>query len=136
MENFNLKKFLVENKLTYNSKLLAEAVEVQHRGDESTQTIVIPDNIKAEVIDWDEATDKEINTGIMVGAQEIAAALKWHFGDDYDNVTLNPGVEYTMGYEDPKTRKTAYLINLKFKQVGDKLEVDPASVKAEMADQG
>ena len=29
MENtFNLKKFLVENKLTYNSKLLAEAVEV------------------------------------------------------------------------------------------------------------
>jgi hypothetical protein len=28
MNNFNLKKFLVENKLTYNSKLLAEAVEV------------------------------------------------------------------------------------------------------------
>jgi hypothetical protein len=28
MDNFNLKKFLVENKLTYNSRLLAEAVEV------------------------------------------------------------------------------------------------------------
>jgi len=28
MENFNLKKFLVENKLTYNSRILSEAVEV------------------------------------------------------------------------------------------------------------
>jgi len=28
MDNFNLKKFLVENKLTYNSRLLAEVVEV------------------------------------------------------------------------------------------------------------
>jgi len=28
MDNFNLKKFLVENKLTYNSRLLTEAVEV------------------------------------------------------------------------------------------------------------
>jgi hypothetical protein len=28
MDNFNLKKFLVENKLTYNSRLLSEAVEV------------------------------------------------------------------------------------------------------------
>ena len=25
MENFNLKKFLVENKLTYNSRMLSEA---------------------------------------------------------------------------------------------------------------
>ena len=134
MENtFDLKKFLVENKLTSNSRILAEAVEVQHRGNGATQIILIPDNIKVEVMGYDEATDKDINTGIMVGAQQIAAAMKGNFGEDYDNVNLNPGAEYTMGYQEGG--KTKYLIYLKLKQVGDKLEVDPASVKAEQAAQ-
>jgi len=132
MDNFNLKKFLVENKLTSNSKMLIEAVEVHHRGDEGTQTLVVPDNIKVQVTKYDEAADKDINTGTMIGAPEIVAAMKLDLEHYYYDVDINTALEYLVVYNDPKTRKPMYNIRLKFKQVGDKLEVDATSVTAEL----
>jgi len=133
MENtFDLKKFLVENKLTSNSKMLNEAVEVQHGGRDGTQILVVPDNIKIQVTDYDEATDKDINTGTIIGAPEIVAALNADLEHYYDSIDINTALEYMFVYNDPKTRKPMYNIRLKFKQVGDKLEVDPTSVTAEL----
>ena len=39
MDNFNLKKFLVENKLTHNSRLLQEGMQYFHNGAEGNQII-------------------------------------------------------------------------------------------------
>lgn len=48
MENFNLKKFLVENKLTTNSKLIKEAVEAKPFEEVKNTYIENPSKIGAQ----------------------------------------------------------------------------------------
>jgi len=48
MDNFNLKKFLVENKLTYNSRLLQEGMQYFHNGAEGNQIINYDDRDLAD----------------------------------------------------------------------------------------
>ena len=128
MENFNLKKFLVENKLTSNSKMLNEVEFLVGRN----QKIVVPDNLKIPVTDYDEATDKDIDTGKTIGAVELKKGIEEltsEYGSHY-RVDLDPGVPYAVYY--PDQDKSDYIMRFKFKQVGDNLEVDPTSVTAEV----
>jgi hypothetical protein len=121
MENFNFKKYLAEGKLL-------KEVELMANGD----AVIIPDNLKIPVIDYDEATDKDIDTGKTIGAVELKKGIEEltsEYGSHY-KVDLNPGLEYAVYY--PDQDKSDYIMRFKFKQVGDKLEVDPTSVTAEM----
>ena len=128
MEDFNLKKYLIENKLTTNSKMLSE-VEFEVEGN---YKIVIPDNLKVKVTDYDEATDKDIDTGKTIGVAELKKGIEELtsiHGSNY-KTDLKPGVSYTVYY--PDQDRPDYMMALKFKQVGDKLEVDSNSVTAEL----
>jgi hypothetical protein len=128
MKDFNLKKYLVENKLTTNSRMLSE-VEFEIDGN---YKIVIPNNLKVKVTDYDESTDKDIDTGKTIGAVEFQKSIEdltSIYGSHY-GLDLDPGVEYNVRY--PTDGKPDYLMKFKFKQVGDKLEVDPTSATAEL----
>jgi len=128
MKDFNLKKYLVENKLTINSKILSE-VEFEIEGNHK---IVVPDNLKVKVTDYDEATDKDIDTGKTISVAELKKGIEELtsiHGSQY-KVDLKPGVSYTVYY--PDQDRPDYMMTLKFKQVGDKLEVDSNSVTAEL----
>jgi hypothetical protein len=124
MENFNFKKYLAEGKLLKEVEFLVGRNE----------KIVVPDNLKIPVTDYDEATDKDINTGKTIGAVELKKGIEEltsEYGSHY-RVDLDQGPEYAVYY--PDQDKPDYIIRFEFKRVGDKLEVDPASVKAEVPD--
>jgi len=128
MKDFNLKKYLVENKLTTNSRMLSE-VEFEIDGN---YKIVIPNNLKVKVTDYDESTDKDIDTGKTIGTVELKKGIEELtsiHGSQY-GLDLDPGVSYTVYY--PDQDKPDYIMKFKFKQVGDKLEVDPTSATAEL----
>ena len=128
MEDFNLKKYLVENKLTINSKMLNE-VEFEIEGNHK---IIVPDNLKVKVTDYDEATDKDIDTGKTIGVAELKKGIEelTSIHGSHYKIDLKPGVPYTVYY--PDQDRPDYMMALKFKQVGDKLEVDSNSVTAEL----
>jgi len=130
MDNFNLKKFLVENKLTSNSKMLNEVEFLVGRN----QKIAVPDSLKISVTKYDEPTDKDVDTGKTIGAVELKKGIEelTSIYGGYYRIDLNPGVPYTVYY--PDRDEADYMMTFKFKQVGDKLEVDPASVTAEVPD--
>lgn len=128
MKDFNLKKYLIENKLTINSKILSE-VEFEIEGNHK---IVVPDNLKVKVTDYDEATDKDIDTGKTIGVAELKKGIEelTSIHGSHYKIDLKPGVPYTVYY--PDQDRPDYMMVLKFKQVGDKLEVDSNSVTAEL----
>ena len=131
MENFNLKKYLVENKLTTNSKMLSE-VEFEIDGNHK---IVIPNTLKVKVMDYDEDTDKDIDTGKTIGAAELKPGIEdlTSIYGPYYKMDLKPSpMSYKVYY--PSIDKPDIMIELEFKRVGDKLEVDPNSVKADLTD--
>lgn len=130
MKDFNLKKYLVENKLTINSKMLNE-VEFEIEGNHK---IVIPNTLKVKVMDYDEATDKDIDTGETIGVKEFQTSIEdlTSIHGSHYKIDLKPNLEYDLYYPVDGT-KVKYLMKVKFKQVGDKLEVDPNSAKAELA---
>jgi hypothetical protein len=128
MEDFNLKKYLVENKLTTNSRMLNE-VEFEIEGN---YKIVIPNTLKVKVTDYDEDTDKDIDTGKTIGVVEFQTSIEdlTSIHGSHYKLDLKPGLEYNVSY--PTDGKADYLMKFKFKQVGDKLEVDPTSATAEL----
>jgi hypothetical protein len=128
MKNFDFKKFLTENKLTVTSKMLSEVEFVI----DGNHKIVVPDNLKVRVIDYDEATDKDVDTGKTVGAVELKKGIEelTTIHGPYYRQDLKAGLEYTTYY--PNQDKPDYMMMFKFKQVGDKLEVDSNSVRAEI----
>jgi hypothetical protein len=117
MDNFNLKKFLVENKLTYNSKMLNE---MEFRA--GFVDVIVPDSLTVPTDD---------RPPVKLTAKQVADGIREMVGPygPYYMVELNPGVPYTVYY--PNQDKSDYMIKFEFKQVGKKLEVDPSSVSAE-----
>jgi len=117
MENFNLKKFLVENKLTSNSKMLNE---LEFRA--GFVEVIVPDSLTVPTDDRPpvKLTAKQVADGIREMVSIHGA---------YYMVDLDPGRPYTIYC--PNQQKPDYMINFEFKQVGNKLEVDPSSVSAE-----
>jgi len=105
MDKFDLKKFLVENKLTYNSRLLAEAVKAQ------TYSSLINE------IDFNNSPDEDNpgNKQIVVFKEddkyavqgnthgELSHAIK-HFGEFNSNAlnsALNGAIDYIKTLENP-----------------------------------
>ena len=71
MENFDLKKFLVENKLTKNAKLLSESVEDESVEDESIEDESIEDEeFFIELEDY--LVNKALDTGKITDDQKNA----------------------------------------------------------------
>ena len=129
MKDFNLKKYLVENKLTTNSRMLNE-IEFEIEGNHK---IVIPNTLKVKVMDYDENTDKDIDTGKTIGAAELKPGIEelTSIHGSHYKMDLKPSpMSYKVYY--PNQDKPDIMIEFEFKQVGDKLEVDPNSVKADL----
>ena len=94
MEDFNLKKFLIENKITRNSRLLSEGIPGLIVVDEDGDKVINPEvyeevlrqeakkrGIKLDQDKVEELIDELVNGGY--GADEYAHAIPGEILDDY-----------------------------------------------------
>ena len=73
MENFNLKKFLVENKLTANSKALNE--DQQHRVGDTVKFLGRPVQGANYFFEYEDTVQKVGKTHTIVGTPEATARI-------------------------------------------------------------
>ena len=92
MQDFNLKKFLVENKLTTNSKMLKEAVEIS---DEAR------DEIEGAIENWtpEEVAETSDHIGEIItqALEEELELPEGMFNNNMHNALLNLSKEFHTG---------------------------------------
>jgi hypothetical protein len=115
MDNFNLKKYLVENKATFNSKILIE-VEEDNIPENYTNKIS-RDELISNYLKGQEALQNQIRTQ-LVGKEVTFSPRSWTSGKELESIT---GI-----VEDAKFRinRDSYQISIKLKGGSRYYDVD------------
>ena len=95
MENFNLKKFLVENKLTTNSRILKENLHFDYQDSQTGARIVMNDDTKDAILDnpqlQDFITPKHF---VRNNKGEVVLGVDWMDYDEFDKLANFLGIKY------------------------------------------
>ena len=95
MENFNLKKFLVENKLTANSKMLQENLDFDYQDSKTGAIITMNNDTKDAILDnpqlQDFITPRHF---VMNNKGEVVLGVDWMDYDEFDKLANFLGIKY------------------------------------------
>jgi len=95
MENFNLKKFLVENKLTSNSRMINENLYYNYQDSKTGARIIMNDDTMDAILDdpqlQDFITPKSFTRN---NKGEVALGVDWMDYDQFDKLANFLGIKY------------------------------------------
>ena len=88
--------------------------QLYHRGSEGTQTLIIPNDLGEVDVD------------------DFTTALEFAIDGEMSERNYEPGTEYNLNVVDQDGDDPTKVVYFKFKQKGEDVEVDPASIRVEM----
>jgi hypothetical protein len=88
--------------------------QLYHRGSEGTQTLIIPNDLGEVDVD------------------DFTTALEFAIDGEMSERNYEPGTEYSLNVVDQDGDDPTKVVYFKFKQKGEDIEVDPASIRVEM----